>query len=190
IDLTAVEAIEISMSPNREVTLEVGEFALTPEAVDDEILAEGPIVDEFGQWIAAEWPEKITSREQLKSVWAEEDTEIASGQDFGFSRYGGWKARKQRATGFFHKAQVGGRWWLVDPDGYLFYSNGLDCVRYNSPTLVKGREKMFAKLPPVSDGRTDFYEANATARHGEAQFAKSWKQHQSRRLLSWGFNTV
>lgn len=44
------------------------------------------------------------------------------------SRYGGWSARRVEATGFFHTVQVGGRWWLVDPEGYLFISVGLCSV--------------------------------------------------------------
>lgn len=36
------------------------------------------------------------------------------------SPYGGWLAWKTNATGFFHPAKQDGRWWLVDPAGYLF----------------------------------------------------------------------
>ncbi len=44
------------------------------------------------------------------------------------SRYGGWKARRVQGTGFFRTAEIGGRWWLVDPEGYLFISVGLCSV--------------------------------------------------------------
>jgi len=190
IDLTQVESLEIEMAPNRQVTLQLGNFALTNEEVADEILADGPMVDEFGQWISLDWPGKISSVEELKDVWAKEDEALEESQDFGFSRYGGWKARKEKATGFFHTAEIDGRWWLVDPDGYLFYSIGNDCVRYQSSTRVAGREKLFAKLPPNSGERTDFYKANATLRYGEEDFVANWKAKQSQRLKNWGFNTV
>ncbi len=36
------------------------------------------------------------------------------------SKYGGLLARKVEATGFFYPKKIDGRWWLVDPEGYLF----------------------------------------------------------------------
>ena len=44
------------------------------------------------------------------------------------SKYGGWRARREKATGFFHTAQVNGRWWLVDPEGCLFLCVGVNSV--------------------------------------------------------------
>ena len=44
------------------------------------------------------------------------------------SKYGGWLDRKVAATGFFRTKKVGGRWWLVDPEGCLFISIGLCSV--------------------------------------------------------------
>ena len=35
---------------------------------------------------------------------------------------------KLRATGFFRAEKVGGKWWLVDPEGHLFFSLGVTCV--------------------------------------------------------------
>ena len=44
------------------------------------------------------------------------------------SKYGGWLEARVEATGFFHTKKLGGRWWLVDPEGYLFISIGLCSV--------------------------------------------------------------
>jgi len=44
------------------------------------------------------------------------------------SEYGARLDRQVRATGFFRTEQVDGRWWLVDPDGYLFITVGLCSV--------------------------------------------------------------
>ena len=38
------------------------------------------------------------------------------------------------ATGFFHTAFVGHRWWLVDPSGHPFYSSGIDHVTASPDT--------------------------------------------------------
>ena len=48
--------------------------------------------------------------------------------DTGLSRYGGLTSRKENATGFFHTAKIGGRWWLVDPEGCLFLHIGVTSV--------------------------------------------------------------
>lgn len=42
--------------------------------------------------------------------------------------YGGRTDRKEKATGFFHAREVAGRWWLVDPEGCLFLSIGVNSV--------------------------------------------------------------
>jgi len=190
IDIRNVESLALEMQPNREVTLRIGRFALLRDIVADEILSAGPVVDEFGQWIRADWPGKVRSLDELKRAWATEDRELAAAQDFGYSSWGGWKARKERASGFFHTAQIDGRWWLVDPGGYLFFSVGPDCVRYRDPSRVIGREKLFAKLPPGTGATVDFYQANARLRYGETDFLARWKASAERRLKAWGFNTV
>jgi hypothetical protein len=43
------------------------------------------------------------------------------------------------ATGFVHLEQLGGVWWLVDPDGKVFWDLGMCAVRYDadSPELVR-----------------------------------------------------
>jgi len=190
IDLREVESLAIRMAPNREVTLRLGPFALVTGEVADEVLLTRPVVDEFGQWIAAEWPGKVHSLEELKQAWSREDAELERPPKFPYSAHGGWAERRERATGFFHTARIEGRWWLVDPDGHLFWSAGMDCVRYRDPTRVKGREMLFARLPPGARETADFYQANVRLRHGEEHFAARWKAAQVRRLKAWGFNTI
>ena len=190
IDLREVESLVIRMAPNREVTLRLGPFALIKGEATDEVLLERPVVDEFGQWIAAEWPGKVHSLEELKQAWKREDAELERAPKFPYSPHGGWVQRKQSATGFFHTARIEGRWWLVDPDGHLFWSAGMDCVRYRDPTRVKGREMLFAKLPPGAGETADFYQAHVRLRHGEEDFLARWKAAQARRLKAWGFNTI
>lgn len=56
------------------------------------------------------------------------------------STYGGLKDATVEATGFFHAKEVGGRWWLVDPEGCLFLTVGVCSVGTN-PT-ENGREAL------------------------------------------------
>ncbi len=45
-----------------------------------------------------------------------------------WSRFGGRTDRKAGATGFFRAGKIQGRWWLVDPDGFLFLHTGVVAV--------------------------------------------------------------
>ena len=45
--------------------------------------------------------------------------------DAALSTYGGIKADRRTASGFFHAEQTGARWWLVDPEGYPFIHVGV-----------------------------------------------------------------
>jgi len=69
-----------------------------------------------GKWV----PTPVTTVADLRDFRPVAEVEL--------SRYGGWKARQIEATGFFRTRRVGGRWWLVDPEGYLFLSVGLCSV--------------------------------------------------------------
>lgn len=43
-------------------------------------------------------------------------------------KYGARADKKVSATGFFRSQKIGGRWWIVDPDGYLMINIGLNNV--------------------------------------------------------------
>ena len=45
-----------------------------------------------------------------------------------YDSYGGWTKLQGKKTGFFHTEQIGGRWWLVTPEGNAFYSKGVEAV--------------------------------------------------------------
>ncbi len=125
-------------------------------------------------------------------------------------RFGGWRdGPKQQATGFFRTVKQNGKWWLVDPDGALFISLGVDVVTPNESTIITGRESMFTGLPmpgdplarhfgtvrgihsgPVKEGRTfNFYAANLERTYGP-EFLPRWRETTLNRLKSWGFNTI
>ena len=176
-----------------------------------------PWVDAFGQANFAEWPDKIHSREELRARAAAEDSELAAHPDGipDADRFGGWaKGPQLRATGHFRTEKVGGKWWLVDPDGHLFFSHGVNSTWECAPTGVSGRERYFERLPP-RDGETkpfwtryekpifrNYYGDPAHApfwafsftsydlwlKHGEGWRLKNAEMTQ-RRLKAWGLNT-
>ncbi|MFO0960004.1 MAG: beta-galactosidase [Isosphaeraceae bacterium] len=169
------------------------------------------IVDRFGQYAGAEWPGKLREEAELVRRREDEAAELTRIKAMpGRDKFGGWAdGPKQDATGFFRTERVGGVWWLVDPEGRLFFSSGVDCLRPGSETRVTGRESMFAWLPKPGDplaacfgatgravrgtagpGKTfDFYQANLRRKYGD-DFRDSWQDVSLRRLPSWGFNTV
>lgn len=70
-----------------------------------------------------------------KGTWKDRPTRTLDGlKDYApqgpvaLSRFGGWQAHRVNGTGFFSTTKIGERWWIVDPEGYLFLSQGLNLV--------------------------------------------------------------
>ncbi len=195
--LGAVEAIGVTMqAPLGNPTLEIRSVKLSKEDPGSDILDKKPVVDEFGQWIPADWPGKVKNLEQLEKEWAAEDAGLHAG-DFGYCKFGGYLNTKAKATGFFRVEQVDGRWWFVDPDGHLFFSTSTTGIGAGGgDSRLQGRQDYFTALPPVDAtpplGRrpqTGFYAWNVARRHG-AESKTKWIDLAIRRLESWGLNTI
>lgn len=45
-----------------------------------------------------------------------------------YDSYGGWTKIKGKKTGFFHTELIGSRWWLVTPEGNVFFAKGVESV--------------------------------------------------------------
>jgi len=58
--------------------------------------------------------------------------------DVGLSTYGGLKAGRRSASGFFRTEKSGKRWWLVDPEGYPFINVGVVAVSNPRKSTDKG----------------------------------------------------
>jgi len=173
-----------------------------------------PMIDKYGQFIHRDWPGKIYQDIDLKKAYEVELADLAANPSpKDRSKYGGWTAGpKLEATGHFRVEKLDGKWWLVDPDGFLFWSHGTDCVSTgNATTALTDREFYFAELPP-RDGpyascygtgsshmwyykdhgifqTFDFSKANLIRKYGE-----NWEGIYSnlvhQRLRSWGMNTI
>lgn len=61
-----------------------------------------------------------------------------------FSKYGGWKAHQVEATGFFRVEEIDGRWWAVDPEGYLYIHKAVNTVDLDHTTADEAYQ-MFAQ---------------------------------------------
>jgi hypothetical protein len=206
-DISKVDSIGFSMRiPTGNPTIELRNFKLTEKA-QDTIFGPVPLIDEFGQWIPAEWPGKAHSVEELKTAWAEEEKALTLPEN-NISEYGGFKNHKTKASGFFRVEKIDGKWWFVDPDGCLFYSAGSTCIGPRSDfARIEGREYIFKEFPPagpesvskedtsskkVSTSRTNnysFFVWNLKRRFGEEWYGK-WVDFTVRRMKNWGLNTV
>ncbi len=204
-------------------------YAVTTNKITiDNIRAEGilterdttgffPFVDEFGQYKHKDWKGKVHSLSELKES-AQESTKNLDLHKNGAanrSKYGGWAdGPKLKATGFFRTEKYNDKWWMVDPEGYLFWSAGVNCIAPKSPrTGITVREHYFDTLPSKDDvvyGK--FYNKRGKASHGvystmeeytsynfyEANLYKTYGQDWSdtfsdlvhKRFKNWGLNTV
>lgn len=82
------------------------------------------------------------------------------------SRFGGWKARQAKATGFFRAEKIGPRWWIIDPEGYHFVSVGVNGVRGEGTETVRAAMK---------------------EKFGSAE---RWAAFETKRLREHGFNSL
>jgi len=51
--------------------------------------------------------------------------------------YGGWLGLTGKATGFFHIEQLGGRWWLVTPEGHAFFMLQIGWTKKEDSTRLR-----------------------------------------------------
>lgn len=196
LDVTRVANIDI-FKPKSEVdytfTVDniraIGKFNFPPEAV----LKSGflPFVDRFGQYIYGEWPGKISSVEDIMNQKEEEEQDLtANPGPSSWDQYGGWQSGPSlKATGHFRVEKYQGKWWLVDPAGRLFWSQGIDCIRFTETTVIEGRENYFTQIPPNGD----FVHANLMLKFGNSWTSSPRDEVANlvhRRLRSWGINTV
>lgn len=176
-----------------------------------------PIIDRFGQYIHEEWPTKIDSVDEMMSAHEAELEQIREEpRPTGFNRYGGYEGGPQlEATGFFRTEKVDGTWWLVDPEGRLFFSHGVCAVRTREYTVVEEREHLFEWLPDrdaefaecyvqsgelgrIVFGRYEgrdmlcfsFHKANLIRKYGARDWLREFERMSVLRLRSWGMNTI
>jgi hypothetical protein len=218
--LRGVDSIGVRMNvPINNPVIEIRSIALSVDDPGDQYLGDQPVFDEFGQWNLGDYEGKIKSLDQLRKDWETEEKENSLTKNYTFkdnstgemiartvvenrynhSKYGGYLNAKVKATGFFRTEKIDGKWWFVDPEGYLFLSVGVDCVSPggggNAINLDK-RRNMYKELPPTGIGSNSdrpnsasFGTWNLFRRYGDAYPEKS-KDMIIRRMDQWGLNTI
>lgn len=172
-----------------------------------------PFIDTFGQFIHADWPGKVMLESELRARGDAERAALDAAPVVpSRDRFGGWADGPQLpATGWFRTERVDGKWWLVTPEGRLFFSIGINCIYPGDQTFIEGRDDWFADLPsgepfapffgsrsgvhsmagPIGGrGRTfNFYSANLLRKYGN-DWRDVWRDTAYARLRTWGFNTI
>jgi len=176
-----------------------------------------PLIDRFGQYRHRSWPGKTETPDDLQRQREAEwkDLQEHPGPK-AWDTYGGWMDGPQlRGTGFFRVEKHQGRWWLVDPDGSLFWSHGIDCVRWSSGvTPITDRMHYFEPFPAAGTPEAKFLGQQTWAPKGYYQhfqghpfetfnftgvnllrkYGPQWPTAFARlthaRLFSWGMNTI
>ncbi|BFM13289.1 beta-galactosidase [Simiduia litorea] len=139
-DLSNITAISLSTRGNlKPKTMLVDNFRLRTNPDYTSAYRE-KYVDRYGQNANLDFPIKVHSDEALKAIATAELEQLAKSKPMDDrSRFGGWKdGPKLEATGFFRTQKVDDKWWLVDPEGYLFFSHGLANVRMANLTTLTG----------------------------------------------------
>ncbi len=147
LDLSQVTGVSIEINTQvKDRSLTIDDVRLiAPTTLDENYLVD--LVDKYGQNSNVDYAQKISSDKELREV---SDKELAGLRKTPLperSRFGGWKdGPKLNATGYFRTEKVDGKWSLVDPDGYLFFSHGLANVRMANTTTITGYDFDHSKI--------------------------------------------
>lgn len=160
-------------------------------------LLELPYLDRFGQVKQLDWSGKIWRENELRERDALEREKYGDDSPASFNQYGGWAdGPSYEATGYFRLQRHLGRWWFVDPEGKLFFSNGANSVGFGQRTPVASREDLFSWLPNIQEmagtlrkGKVYFTIANLYRTFGDDWEEDAYVRLQ-RRMRRWGINTV
>jgi len=140
LDVSAIASVKLSVKSlqfDRSFTLDNVRLVSNPKTNPDYLTG---IVDAFGQNAKAKYPGKVASAEDIRQHHSHESVELTRTRpDTDRSQYGGWKAGpKLEGTGFFRTQKYKGKWAIVDPEGYLFFSTGIANIRLNNTVTLTG----------------------------------------------------
>jgi hypothetical protein len=201
-------ALELRSSTGKVNVLLGDFFASWPASAElDAKLNAMPYLDTMGQVRAVNWPGKAVSIDEAKAaLQAEYEAASRNVDRRRTSTYGGWiKGATQKATGRFRTEKVDGKWWLIDPEGQLFFSVGACMASNKSETLVHPKRRdsgYFAFIPDKEDPlrstglRWDKGQQliNFPTLNYARFFGKGWEDRTRGgdldRMQTWGLNTL
>lgn len=209
-DLTKIKSVRIKISSNETLKETDSIFIKLPfgykkiEFSNDSFAnQELPILDEMGQYVTKSWDGKLNNKRYLKKLGIEDYKKYSNGKFSNhLTKYGGFTAGpKLEARGFFYTQKYKGKWWFVDPEGYLFWSQGITGVGRGSATSTRNRNVLFPLLETekktasseeeklfFKNQTINFYDINLKHKYGN-NWQKKHEEVTTGRLKSWGVNT-
>ncbi len=154
--------------------------------------AEGycPFVDKYGQFKHGDWPFKVTDDAAFADDLKRENAALKAAPG-SWDRFGGWKdGPRLKPTGHFRTVKAGGKWWLVTPEGHLFFSLGLDVVRTETDVADGSRHPDWYESYDATHPRMNFTGRNLERKFGKADYADDYYDLILRRFDAWGLNTI
>ncbi|NVK26092.1 MAG: beta-galactosidase [Gammaproteobacteria bacterium] len=120
-------------------TIEISNLRIRQNPPSDPKWMKG-VLDEFGQNAKFKTALHVDNLEQLQHKAAQELKELAAAKpNPQRSKFGGYlNGPKLEATGYFRTEKVNGKWWMVDPEGYVFFSHGPANVRMANLSTLTG----------------------------------------------------
>ncbi|HHY83669.1 MAG TPA: hypothetical protein GX505_13480 [Clostridiales bacterium] len=207
---TITTVINQDWYPKRQLVID--DIVFTDEEDNEFPLPYARLTDELGQQAGKDWPGKTHGERELIEYLRKEAQKEAKEISFkGWNKYGGWLHKRFEPTGYFRAEKAEGRWWMIDPEGYIFFSLGVNHVMPGVGSKVNRMESLYGWLPDRNDpiykdcwhagmqkGRGgpdpdcvtyNFHISNLIRAFGE-QWWDNWARIIKRRLKEWGFNTI
>ena len=200
-DMRFVEQIEIEFPPSQiEQSLILKKIRAYKPSVSPLYLNNKesffPFIDKYGQYKHGDWPQKIKNDKQLKSQIQTEDKDLKLNPiSSEWNKFGGYKqGSKFKGTGHFRVEKIDDKWWFIDPEGYFFWSIGVNSAgKFNIATPINGRRHFFEDLP--NRNKSNFYNGNKynfgdlilSIKYGSSDL---YLNRSLKRMKSWGMNTM
>jgi hypothetical protein len=199
----------------KRIVAHVGNVKKTPAWMDMTAEEFFPFIDVYGQFKYKDWPGKIHNDAELQQARIREEADLkAHPGPKNWSKFGGWaNGPKRQATGHFRVETIDGKWWMVDPEGFLYWSHGpVRVTPSTAMTPLDKRDMYFTDLPKAGTTFAKFYttrdellhpyyvkrdikrtydfsSANCYRKYGE-RYYEIFAELAHRRLRSWGMNTI
>lgn len=183
---TIAELTVVTTSMPRDRRLLIDNIRVISDPPRNEAYLSG-IIDPFGQAVNRDFAEKVTSEVDLQQRAVTELDTLRNSFLPGRSKWQGWKdGPRLKATGYFRTEKVGRKWWLVDPDGYLFFATGIANIRLANTTTLTGYDFRPGTSPARENNDTTPSDSLAPKRASDVNLAGRFVTSELRsKMFTW-----
>ncbi|UJF15606.1 beta-galactosidase [Jeotgalibaca sp. MA1X17-3] len=157
------------------------------------------LIDQWGQWNKKEWDSKISSQNQLEHILKsllQEAEKFDYKHAEGKGDYYGSSSQQVEATGWFRTEKIDGKWIFVTPDGYPFFSMGIDGINPGTHTGTEFVQPYLGELvnhldeQAIDNHSVDFGIQNLISVFSKENWWEAWYKITRMYLHKWGMNTI